>query len=111
MKIAFFEVKNWEKDYLKEKLDDKEVIFFETPLTKDNIDTAKDFDIIASFINKLKHGLQCIVFYGATNTTVHKFHNAIGILFNKPIINANISKFIHNHGNFLTMRSGENVIE
>jgi len=50
MKIAFFEVKNWEKDYLKEKLDDKEVIFFETPLTKDNIDTAKDFDIIASFI-------------------------------------------------------------
>ncbi len=50
MKIAFFEVKDWEKEYIKEKLNNSDLSFFTEPLTAENADSAKDFSIISPFI-------------------------------------------------------------
>lgn len=50
MKIAFFEVEDWQKDYLKEKLAGGELSFFAEPLSSDNIDSAKEYEIISPFI-------------------------------------------------------------
>jgi D-lactate dehydrogenase len=50
MKIAFFETEDWQKDYLKEKLAGGELSFFAEPLSSDNIDSAKEYEIISSFI-------------------------------------------------------------
>jgi D-lactate dehydrogenase len=50
MKIAFFEVQDWQKDYLKEKLPNAELSFFGEPLSADNIVSADDFEIISPFI-------------------------------------------------------------
>ncbi|MBI5122525.1 NAD(P)-binding domain-containing protein [Candidatus Roizmanbacteria bacterium] len=51
MKIAFFEIDEWEKEYLKEKLAEHELSFFDTPLTKENIDDVKDVEIISIFLS------------------------------------------------------------
>ncbi|MEK7665045.1 MAG: NAD(P)-dependent oxidoreductase [Patescibacteria group bacterium] len=50
MKIAFFEVEDWQKDYLKEKLPKNELSFFTEPLLLDNISSAKSCSIISPFI-------------------------------------------------------------
>ena len=53
MKIAFFEVKTWEIEYLKNKfysLKDYELTFFETDLNNDNISKIIDCDVISVFI-------------------------------------------------------------
>ncbi|MEM4336981.1 MAG: NAD(P)-dependent oxidoreductase [Candidatus Woesearchaeota archaeon] len=50
VKIVFYEVEEWEKDYLKERLKDYDVIFFNEHLTEDNIETAKDADALGIFI-------------------------------------------------------------
>lgn len=50
MKIAFFELEGWEKDYLKEKLKNHELNFFEEELNDSNMTQVKDFDIISPFI-------------------------------------------------------------
>lgn len=50
MKIAFFEVEKWEKEYLKTKLKGHEVSFYNVPLTKDNVDEVKDTDVLSTFI-------------------------------------------------------------
>jgi len=49
-KIAFFEIKKWEEQYLKERLKNFELKFFEDGLTKKNIDKVKDFDAVSVFI-------------------------------------------------------------
>lgn len=49
-KIAFFEIKDWEKKYLKKKLKDHTLEFFSEPVDKDNIKKIKNFDIISVFI-------------------------------------------------------------
>ncbi|MEM4261064.1 MAG: NAD(P)-dependent oxidoreductase [Candidatus Woesearchaeota archaeon] len=49
-KIAFFEVKPWEKNYLKKKLQKHKTIFFEEPLNNDNVEKIKDVEIISTFI-------------------------------------------------------------
>jgi D-lactate dehydrogenase len=51
MKIAFFEIGDWEKDYLREELKDFELSFFSDVLSLDNADLAHDADIISIFIN------------------------------------------------------------
>ena len=48
--ITFFEVKPWEKVYLKKKLNNYNLKFFKEPLDKNNILLAKDSDIISTFI-------------------------------------------------------------
>jgi D-lactate dehydrogenase len=50
MKIAFFEVEDWQKDYLKEKLLGNELSFFAEPLSLDNINSVMGCQIISPFI-------------------------------------------------------------
>ncbi len=50
MKIAFFEVESWEKEYLKNKFPKDEVFFYEEPLSLENINSAEDCTIISTFI-------------------------------------------------------------
>ncbi len=50
MKIAFFELENWEKDKIKKSLKKHNVLFFKEPLSKSNIEKIKDAEIISVFI-------------------------------------------------------------
>jgi len=50
MKIAFFEIKGWEKKYLKNKLKGHSLEFYNEPLSLENVKRAKSFDIISVFI-------------------------------------------------------------
>lgn len=50
MKIAFFEVKNWEKKYLRKKLPDYELLFFPHPVGIDDVKKIKDISILSVFI-------------------------------------------------------------
>jgi len=56
MKIAFFEVEDWEKVYLEQKLAGNELKFYSAPLTKENAAEVKDFEAISVFIvSQLDH--------------------------------------------------------
>ncbi|MBI4993838.1 hydroxyacid dehydrogenase [Candidatus Wolfebacteria bacterium] len=50
MKIAFFEIEQWEADYVKEKLSNAELFFSAGKLNKDNLPPEKDFDAISVFV-------------------------------------------------------------
>jgi D-lactate dehydrogenase len=50
MKIAFFEIKDWEKSYLKRKLKGHFLELRKEPLSLKNAPTVEDFDIISVFI-------------------------------------------------------------
>jgi len=50
MKIAFFEVSDWEKEYLSNKLKKHSLIFFSHPLTEKDIPKIKDCNAISIFI-------------------------------------------------------------
>lgn len=50
MKLAFFEIEQWEADYVKEKLPDNELFFTEAKLNKDNLSSQKDFDAVSIFV-------------------------------------------------------------
>lgn len=50
MKIAFFEIEQWEADYVKEKLPGNELFFTEEKLNKDNLPIDKDFDAASIFV-------------------------------------------------------------
>jgi len=50
MKIAFFEVEDWQKDYLGKKFIGNELSFFAEPLSLDNISSALGCPIISPFI-------------------------------------------------------------
>lgn len=50
MKIAFFEIEEWEKPYLENKLSGHELIFSEHALTHETLDVAKEAEIISVFI-------------------------------------------------------------
>ena len=50
MKIAFFEIEEWEKDHINSALKDQDISFFTEPLSTDNIDSVKDCEIISPFI-------------------------------------------------------------
>ncbi len=50
MKIAFFGVKLWEKEYLKKKLGKHDLKFFEEDLDDSNISKIKDYQAISVFI-------------------------------------------------------------
>lgn len=49
MKISFYEIKDWEKDYLKERLAGHELAFFVEPLNEKNLQ-GLDADIISPFV-------------------------------------------------------------
>jgi D-lactate dehydrogenase len=50
MKVAFFEVKNWETTYFKRKLKSDTLKFFADPLTSENAVEVRDFDALSVFI-------------------------------------------------------------
>lgn len=50
MKIAFFEVKDYEKKYFESALKGHELLFFDFPLNQEIVDSAKDADIISIFV-------------------------------------------------------------
>lgn len=50
MKIAFFEVQNWEEPYLNKAFKDHELKLFKDVLADERIDEAKDYEIISIFI-------------------------------------------------------------
>lgn len=64
MKIAFFEIEDWERGYLSDKFKKHDVEFFEDELSEKNAEDVEDFEIISVFvcsdvnrkiINKLKN--------------------------------------------------------
>ncbi len=50
MKIAFFEIKDWEKKYIKNKLKGNKLKFFKEPLNAENVKEIRNFDIVSVFI-------------------------------------------------------------
>ncbi len=50
LKVAFFEIEDWEKDYLSSRLENSDLYFFTNPLDAENITDAKNCDIISPFI-------------------------------------------------------------
>ncbi|MEK7663850.1 MAG: hydroxyacid dehydrogenase [Patescibacteria group bacterium] len=49
IKIAFFEIEDWEKDYFKKELSDYELSFFNEHLEKDNMQKGKGHEIVSTF--------------------------------------------------------------
>mgnify|MGYP001562304832 CR=1 FL=1 len=49
-KIAFFEVEDWQKEYLSAKLAEVELSFFAEPLSKENVGSVNDCAVISPFI-------------------------------------------------------------
>ena len=50
MKIGFFEIEDWEIDYLKNQLTSAELFFTKEKLNKDNLPAQRDFEIISVFV-------------------------------------------------------------
>lgn len=50
MKIAFFEIKGWEKNYLKKRLKGHSLEFYNKPLSLENVQKIRDFQIVSIFI-------------------------------------------------------------
>ncbi len=51
MRITFFELEQWEKEYMQEKLKRHKLLFIRTPLSKQNVQKAKDADCIGVFVH------------------------------------------------------------
>ncbi len=51
MKVAFFETKDWEQEYIKNQLKDAEAVFFNEKLSLENADKAKDAEVISAFVD------------------------------------------------------------
>lgn len=50
MRMAFFEIQDWEKDYLEKRLKDHTLRFYNQPLALENTKEVSDFDILSIFI-------------------------------------------------------------
>lgn len=50
MRIGFFEVKPWEKEYLSSRLRKHKLVFFEEPLSEKNVSKVKDCECVSVFI-------------------------------------------------------------
>ncbi|RMD67389.1 hydroxyacid dehydrogenase, partial [Candidatus Pacearchaeota archaeon] len=50
MKIAFFEIKGWEKKIIRSALSRHKVLFFSEPLSEENVAEVRDADVISVFI-------------------------------------------------------------
>src|SRR3989344_6303489 len=51
MKIAFFELKDWEKEYITQQLKDFALSFFDEPLSQENVDKVKDVQVVSAFVD------------------------------------------------------------
>ncbi len=50
IKIAFFEIESWEKDYLQSQLRDFDLIFFEEKINSNNLEKILDINILSPFL-------------------------------------------------------------
>jgi D-lactate dehydrogenase len=50
MKIYFFDVESWEKDYLTDKLQDLSPVLVHEPLTLENVSDYQDLEIVSTFL-------------------------------------------------------------
>lgn len=50
MKIAFFEIEDWEREEIKKQIKGQQLLFFDNELTKKNISRVEDVDIVSVFI-------------------------------------------------------------
>jgi D-lactate dehydrogenase len=53
MKIAFFEIENWEIEYIRNReseIGNRELFFYKEKLNKDNLPMERDFDVISVFV-------------------------------------------------------------
>lgn len=50
MNIVFFEIEDWEKEYLSSKLIGHQLTFFSEPLTQENVHQAKNADVLSVFV-------------------------------------------------------------
>jgi lactate dehydrogenase-like 2-hydroxyacid dehydrogenase len=50
MRVAFFEIKNWEKSYFKKKLKGHVLKLFAVTLNLENVNEIKDFDAVSVFV-------------------------------------------------------------
>ena len=50
MRVAFFEIKKWEKSYFKKKLKGHVLKFFAVTLNRENVNEIKDFDAVSVFV-------------------------------------------------------------
>jgi D-lactate dehydrogenase len=50
VKIAFFELKGWQKEWVASSLKGHQLIFFEEPLKEKHLETIKDVEILGTFI-------------------------------------------------------------
>lgn len=50
MKIAFFEIKDWQEEYIRERIKGHELYFTEEKLTEKNASEFKDYDVVSVFI-------------------------------------------------------------
>lgn len=53
MKIAFFEIKDWEKEYLKSRFTQNELMFFPGKIDEDNLLEDTEFEIISTFTDSI----------------------------------------------------------
>jgi len=56
MKIAFFEIEQWEAEYIKNLLPDFNLFFSQEKLNKDNLPEKRDFEIISVFVGSSVNG-------------------------------------------------------
>ncbi len=50
MKIAFFQIEDWEVEYIKKQLPEHELSFFKDKLTPETLPEQRDFDIVSVFV-------------------------------------------------------------
>jgi len=50
MKIAFFEIKGWEKAMIKRALKKHKIVFFKEPLSEENVSKIKNIDVLSVFV-------------------------------------------------------------
>lgn len=50
MKLAFFELEDWQKDFLNERFSDHELLLFDGPLADEQLDSMGDVEVLGVFI-------------------------------------------------------------
>jgi D-lactate dehydrogenase len=73
MKIGFFEIEEWEENYMREKLAGNEMTFTRAELNAENLPTERDYDVISIFVGSKIDGAVLAAFPNlkliATRTT------------------------------------------
>ena len=99
MKIAFFELEDWEKDYIRQNLKGHKLLFVDGKLTKETAAKAKDCDAVAVFIysevdEKVLRQLPKLKFIAAMSTGYD--HIDIDAAKAKKIVVANVPTYGEN---------------